>query len=66
MSDGHFNRTFLPRNEYQSALKIGRHMERALNERLLKETLEEVCKGNTSLQNEILTRFKKKLQQQTA
>ena len=42
-------------------------MERALNERLLKETLEEVCKGNASLQNEILIRFKEKLhQQQTA
>lgn len=63
MSDGHFNRAFLPRNDYQSALKVGKAMERKRCEEALAETLEEFCQENASLREQIMTGFKEKLRQ---
>ncbi len=57
MSDGHFNRAILPHKEYQSALKVGKAMERQKCEKALQQALCEYIKDD-NLKSNILERYK--------
>lgn len=61
MSDGHFNRSLLPHNDYQSALKVGKALERKRCEDALKEILEEILPNNSDLKDLIITKYKEKI-----
>ena len=61
MSDGHYNRAILPPGGYQSALKVGKAMERQTCEKALQETLDECIQDNPELKTRILETFSNKI-----
>ena len=64
MSDGHFDRTFLPKNSFQSALNVGKAMERKHCEEILQETLQEILHDQPTVAEKIKDTFQQKLQAQ--
>lgn len=43
MSDGHFNRAFLPHGDFASGVRVGRASERALCLAVFAEMIDELC-----------------------
>lgn len=43
MSDGHFNRSFLPHGDFSSGVRVGRASERAICIKAFGEMLESIC-----------------------
>lgn len=43
MSDGHFNRSFLPHGDFASGVRVGRSSERAVCLSVFVEILDEIC-----------------------
>lgn len=60
MSDGHFNRTFLPKTDYRSAFKAGKAAARKTGEQALYETLEELD-ISPEVKNSILKHYRQKI-----
>lgn len=43
MSDGHFNRSFLPHGDFASGVRVGRASERAVCLSVFAQMLDEIC-----------------------
>lgn len=59
MSDGHFNRSFLPHGDFASGVRVGRASERALCLDVFSEMLGGICPElSPEQQSELCLRFK--------
>lgn len=59
MSDGHFNRSFLPHGDFASGVRVGRASERALCVEVFAEFVDRLCPLATDTDRQALCeRFK--------
>lgn len=59
MSDGHFNRSFLPHGDFASGVRVGRASERALCVEVFAEFVDRLCPQATDTDRQALCeRFK--------
>ena len=54
MSDGHFNRSFLPHGDFASGVRVGRASERAVCLGVFAEMLGEICPGASEAERQAM------------